>query len=78
MDADEVHRILHATYTFWVEILHPEASDWVQIHQPDWETTDSYGDAMEYAVQVRKDHPGSRVRIVETSPDLPTVYIRVQ
>lgn len=67
--------ILGATYTYWVEINH--GNGWTHIHHPDWETSDSYGDTMAYALTVHTDHPGEPVRIVERATGLPDVHIPV-
>ncbi len=77
MNADEVARILSATYTYWVEVRHPGSGDWVHIHSPAWETSESYADAATYATSVRDDHPGSRVRIVERLDGYPDHHIPV-
>lgn len=69
--------IFATIFTYWVEIDRPEPMGWTHIHCVDWETCNAYGDAMAYAIQVRNDHPGSRVRIVEAADDLPCHYISV-
>jgi len=69
--------LLAAPCAYWVEIQHPGSTDWNHIHCPDWETTDSLGDAWDYAVQVRDDHPGSEVRMVERIDGYPDHYSRV-
>ncbi len=66
MNPDEVRAIMNATYTYRVEICHPRSDWWNHIHPPDWETSTSYPDAWTYAITVRRDHPGSDVRLVET------------
>lgn len=67
MNSDELDRILAATETYRVEILHPGADNWNHIHPPNWETTDDYVSATTYAVTVVDDHPGAQVRIVAES-----------
>jgi len=67
--------ILATVYTYWVEILRP--TGWEHIHHPDWETSDSYGDTMAYAIRVRDDHPGEQVRIVERAEGHPDHHIPV-
>lgn len=69
--------ILATIFAYWVEIRHVDADDWTHIHCPDWETTESYGDAMAYAIRVRDDHPGARVQIVEAADGLPDQHIVV-
>jgi hypothetical protein len=69
--------VFTATYTYWVEILHPGADTWTHIHHPDWETSESYAETMIYAVTVRRDHPRSQVRIVERWDGRPDQYVPV-
>lgn len=61
-------KALAATYTHQVEIQRTPSDEWTHIHHPDWETSESYPDTMAYAITVRDDHPGAKVRIVETTP----------
>lgn len=68
--------IFDTAYTYLVEIAHP-GGEWHQIHCPAWETTGSYPDAMAYALTVRDDHPGSRVRILETAEGMGDQYVAV-
>ncbi len=77
MTPDEVHAILSATYTYRVEIRHPGAEAWNHIHHPDWETSTSYADTWIYANAVRRDHPDSDVRIVETADGAADQHIAV-
>lgn len=68
-------QVLSAEAVYHVEILHPESTAWNHIHGLDWETTDSYPDAWIYAGDVVRDHPGSRVRLVETYPGRGPTYL---
>ncbi len=69
--------VLATVFTYRVEIQHVEEGreDWAHIHGLDWETTTSYADARIYAIRVRDDHPGARVRIVETADGYPNHFI---
>lgn len=68
-------QIMAAEATYRVEILHPESTEWTHVHGLGWETTDSYPDAWIYAGDVVRDHPGSRVRVVETYPGRGPTYL---
>lgn len=67
--------ILATIFAYRVEIERP--AGWTHIHHPDWETTESYPDAMAYARTVLADHPGAAVRIVETAEGYPDHHIPV-
>ncbi len=77
MTPDEVHAVLTATYTYRVEIRHLDTGTWNHIHHPDWETSTSHGDTWMYALTVRRDHPNSQVRLVETADGMDDLHIQV-
>jgi hypothetical protein len=77
MDNATVAAILATVFTYWVEILDPGTGEWSHIHHPDWETSQSYGDIMAYAITVRQYEPAREIRIVGRAEGHPDYHIPV-
>ncbi len=75
MTPEEARAVMNAVYTYRVEIRHADTDTWNHIHPPDWETSPVFGDTMAYAGDVRRDHPGSQVRVVESLDGQPDHYV---